>query len=166
MEYNKPIYSFTDISATDLEEIRSSRRKNIYKRIDDTQLFHVIIFKPEGEFILSSNQLCVCHDCIEYNFEKCTKFKKFILNKHSVNPMSTRSYTNVEEESDYEDSNFIAGSLVTVGSIFAIKADSQKFNFYLLICDAGENVHTGDEPIYYIVFISVCYYFLGSEVMT
>ena len=84
------------------------------------------------DYFVASKRLCICENCLNFKFENCSEFTKYRINVSNLHKPVTRSD---EVESEEAEDDFSISSLVTTSSIFAIKADSIRENFFLLICD-------------------------------
>ena len=126
VDYTNPTYSFQQISTTDLEIIRKSRSKKVYDTVDGTLKFHVIVFRPNSDYILPSNQLCDCTSCLDYTFEDCGLFQKYVLSSYEAHKVVTRSDEAASADLlDYY--NITSGSLVSIGCILQHRAKSMTF---------------------------------------
>ena len=84
------------------------------------------------DYFVASKRLCICENCLNFKFENCSEFTKYRINVSNLHKPVTRSD---EVESEEAEDDFSISSLVTTSSIFTIKADSIRKNFFLLFCD-------------------------------
>ena len=134
-EKHSPAYHVREIAESNLQLEREKRLYVQYSTVAGSDSFRMIIFRPGQEFFFTSCQLCICDDCLNLEFEKCPKFKQYIPSVSKLSKKHLRSATTTPIE--------IADKSVDIApnTVFAVSADSDVSNFFLVMCDKGEKVH-------------------------
>ena len=135
-----PEYYPSVINPDTLQEERTKRLYKDYKTVSGSDSFHVMIFSPDSKTFLASKQLCVCSNCLDMRFEDCKSFRKYEPVVGQLNEKATRSKSMVTETSTEGVS-----SMVTENSIFAVRAENVRTNYFLLQCVAEEKMHMDAE---------------------
>ena len=103
---------------------------------------HVFVFSPGQEKFLASRNLCVCDYCIDMDFELCSGFQVFDPVVQELSIKSTRCKVVAYDDND----NVPVATMITKGSIFAIRASNPVTNYFLVQCEAEVVEHNSDKP--------------------
>eukprot|EP00794_Sanderia_malayensis_P019611 gene19611-21542_t len=86
----KPAYHIKEVEVEELEELRCKRRKKVFKTVDGSSTFHVLVFKPKESFFLASPRLCICDEC-KHDYGSCSLFSQHELNVQELRDIPLRS---------------------------------------------------------------------------
>ena len=139
--YSSPSYYFNKILPNDLMEEREHRRFKKFKTIAGSDSYHVLVFSPGEEKFLASCQLCDCDHCIDMEFNLCSNFKVIEPLVQEMIIRTTRS-----EVITHDEDNTSVASMITKGSIFAIRASNPLTNYFLLLCESELEEHYLEKP--------------------
>ena len=68
-----PHYIIKEIKEGVLQVKRDNAKRKIYKRMDGSAKFQVIVFKPNSNSFKAGNRLCVCDECC-ISYDSCSLF--------------------------------------------------------------------------------------------
>ena len=86
-----PEYHIAEIKVEELEVLRESRCRKQYKTVDGSASFHVMVFKPNQTYFMTSPRLCICEQCKE-DYGSCSLFSRYKLDVHELRDIPLRSH--------------------------------------------------------------------------
>ena len=91
-----PSYSIKQIDESDLLEKRQLNKLKVFKTIDDSSLFQVVIFNPHHPNIGASSRISLCHTCKE-EYRSCDLFESYEIHlEHQRTKMLQNSFSHVQ----------------------------------------------------------------------
>ena len=113
-----PHYIIKEIKEGDLQIKRDNAKCKIYKRVDGSAKFQVIVFKPYSNSFKAANRPCVCDEyCISYG--SCSLFQEYYLKVDDLKEFCLRSRQEEPLTTAGEDED----SFLYLRSICAMAAD-------------------------------------------
>ena len=112
-----------------------------YKTVSGSDSFHLMIFKPHSKTFLASKQLCVCSSCLDMRFEECESFQEYEPVVGQLSEKATKSKIDMTRDVPVES----VSSMVTEVSIFAVRAENMRTNYFLLKCISEDKMHMDAE---------------------
>ena len=88
--HESPEYHIKEITVDELKKERAARRKKVFKTIDGSASWHVMVFKPGQSHFLASPRPCICEKCI-VEYGSCDLFSHHQLYTEEVCDMPLRS---------------------------------------------------------------------------
>ena len=142
--HTNPSYLAVVVNPDELQAEREERLYIDYKTVSGSNSFHVLVFKPHSTTFMASKSLCVCSHCTDLRFEECDSFTRYEPLVGRLNEKATRSKS-LNMAIDQADES--VSTMVTKGSIFAVRADNDLTNYFLLQCTTEEKEHLdGKDP--------------------
>ena len=88
--HESPEYHIKKITVDEFKKEREARRKKVFKTIDGSASWYVMVFKPGQSHFLASPRLCICEQCI-VEYGSCNLFSRHQLYTEEVCDMPLRS---------------------------------------------------------------------------
>ena len=89
-EKEYPRYYVKEIASEDVEALRRSATHLVFKTVDGSSAFHIIIFTPGVTNFKAANCYCICPKC-KMEFGSCSLFDEYQLNVETIHPAVVRS---------------------------------------------------------------------------
>ena len=64
-------------------KMRGLRHKKVFKTIDGSASFHVLVFKPGQTYLSASPRICICDQCLR-EYGSCQLFSRYKLNVNEL----------------------------------------------------------------------------------
>jgi hypothetical protein len=88
---DNPEYDIKELTVKDLENERDLRRKKVYKTIDGSASWHVLVFNPGQTYFSAAPRMCICEQCTK-KYGSCNLFSRYQLDVHELRDMPLRSH--------------------------------------------------------------------------
>lgn len=165
-EKNHPKYYLKEIDSKRLEIARASLRRTVFRGIDGSSQFQVIVFKPDSTSIRAATRLCLCNLCKE-DYGSCQLFSEHQLTSYNLNQVFLRSnnQTSTEDEIDLADEDEIyMNNFVTPESYVAVAADKKSPDtvWFIKVIEADCESATDEEDDYGNIIPKGATYFKGN----
>ena len=158
---SNPLYVIKNIDPSRLELARVEDMSKVFPTIDGSQIFQVVVFKPNQMTFKASPFLCLCKIC-QNKYGECSNFQEYQLVSNTLNTVSLRSNfesSSVEKEEKSEITDFLChNSFCAVAAAysskdtmwFIIQITALKQNNETVIDDYNNTIATGHylEEIY------------------
>ena len=119
--HESPQYDIKEITEMELAEERAARRRKVYKTIDGSSTWQVLVFRPGQSYFLASTRLCICDECSQ-EYGSCNLFKSFELHCETIREIPLRS--DVTPPQSDELGNEENDGFILADSYLALAADS------------------------------------------
>ena len=134
IEKQQPQYHIKELLSGEMDPEREKRLYIHYDTVNGSDSFRMMLFRPNKEFFYASLILCVCDDCLNYECEKCPNLKQYYP---SVTQLSKKHLRSAPPTIEIVDESV----QIIPNTVFAICADSEISNYFLVMCDEAEKVH-------------------------
>ena len=85
-----PEYHIQEVTVDELKEERALRHKKVFKTIEGSSSWQVIVFKPGQSSFSAATRLCVCDQCIN-EYGSCKQFASYELTHETIRDIPLRS---------------------------------------------------------------------------
>ena len=119
--YTDPCYIIKEIEEEVLASMRRESQLKVFRGINGSSKFQVMLFQPNATFIKAATRLCLCEQC-KTKYGSCSIFQEYPLQIEQLKKVTLRSTsTPVSSDSGSSDHN----EFILPGSICALAADQK-----------------------------------------
>ena len=143
-EFKDPHYVLKNISINRLMEGRVQDQRNVYKTIDGSNSFQVLVITPNYASFRAAPHLCICQQCkVEYG--SCSNFKEYIPVVETLNKITLRSEILPPENTEDEDPSLCDETVLEFaqeGTVCAIPADEKSSETVHFMKIIGQHINS------------------------